>query len=360
MQKNGVFGEETKFIAFVTKGLEFITEREIKNKLPGAVIISTIDKRIIFSLKDANIRDVLRLMTVDDVHLLLSQHADTDVIIDEHYITKNLPIAAIDGARSFIQKFRKVKNTFSITVSKYKNDIVNLTALRLKLSEIMRSALSMEYTERDHANFDIRVSIETTSLVFSCRLGKLSSYARPYRKCKRKGSLKSPIAAALCMLVNPRERGKLVDNFCGSGTILCEGLLQGLEPYGGDIAEDSLLCARLNLGSIPNSSIKNVRLLDAESSKWPSKYFDYAISNYPWGKQVTLNSIIKLYSRSIAEYARILKKDGSIVLLGTKPELLVKHVRANFPAHSIISFRIGFLGQTPWVIFATPRIKSPT
>lgn len=54
----------------------------------------------------------------------------------------------------------------------------------------------------------------------------------------------------------------------------------------------------------------------------------------------------------IIEYARILKADGNIVILGKKPELIYKHLKKNFPDHKLGQFKLGYLGQQPWVIYA--------
>jgi tRNA G10 N-methylase Trm11 len=153
-------------------------------------------------------------------------------------------------------------------------------------------------------------------------------------------------------LVSPKKGEKLVDNFCGTGTILCEGFLQGLDPYGGDINQEAVNCAHENIKELSPGLVKHIKCLDARSTSWPDSYFDLAISNLPWGKQVDLKGIVKLYSLSIAEYARILKEEASVVLLGMKPDLIVKHLKNNFPNHKIEKFRIGFLGQNPWVISA--------
>ena len=181
---------------------------------------------------------------------------------------------------------------------------------------------------------------------------KKSLYKRKYRKCELKGALKPTIAAALCYLIFPKKGEKLVDNFCGSGTILCEGFLYGLDPYGGDISPEAVSCACENIKQLSPNLMTHIKCLDAKKTNWPDSYFDHAISNLPWGKQVNLEGVVKLYSSTIAEYARILKEDGSIVLLGMKPNLIIKHLKKNFPNYKIEKFKIGFLGQNPWVVSA--------
>jgi len=40
------------------------------------------------------------------------------------------------------------------------------------------------------------------------------------------------------------------------------------------------------------------------------------------------------------------------------PDLMVKHLKKNFSNHQILRFRIGFLGQNPWVVCALSKNKS--
>lgn len=348
---------KSRFIAFVTKGLEQISAKEIRKIFPEVNIQDFSDKYISFSLESVLPTRLVELKTVDDVHFLFDyfKHVEN---LDEDFIVRNLPLQSFDSALGFIRELRKINDTFSVTVSKFKNPSINLESLKTKIVKRIRNNTNRTYTALDHSNFDVRVHVESSNLIYSCRISRTSLYARAYRKCEMEGSLKPPIAAALCMLMDPQEGEKLVDDFCGSGTILCEAKLQGLDVFGGDIDEKSVSCAQTNIEGISPETVQNIRVLDARSTKWPDSYFDYAISNYPWGKQVALERAVNLYSESIAEYARILKDEGSIVILGMKPELMAKHLKKNFPRHEITQFRIGFLGQNPWVSYARPFGKT--
>ena len=341
-----------RFIAFTTKGLENITEKEINYKFPNTTT-EVLTKRVIFSSNNISPKSLVELKTADDVHVLLKSF-DAE---NEDFILDNVPIDEIKEAIEYISQFRRLEKNFSITLSKYKNRTIDLESLESNVSKIMMKKLGMNYTPRNRTNLDIRIYAEGPNILFSCRIPAVSLYNRKYRKCEKMGALKPTIAAALCFLVSPKKDERVVDNFCGTGTILCEAFLQGLEPYGGDINDECVECAAKNITSISPERAKNIKVLDAKLTKWPDSYFDYAISNLPWGKQVELKGVVKLYSASIKEYARILKKDGSIVLLGMKPDLIIKHLKMNFPEHEIIKFRIGFLGQTPWVVCALTRNK---
>ena len=93
-----------------------------------------------------------------------------------------------------------------------------------------------------------------------------------------------------------------------------------------------------------------MKLLNAVDTNWQSAYFDCAISNMPWDKQIKITSITDLYAGTLTEYKRIVKPHGTICLLVSKPELLIKHAKKIFPNSDIRSYRMGLLGQNPTVV----------
>ncbi|MFX1392329.1 MAG: hypothetical protein ACFFAH_02035 [Promethearchaeota archaeon] len=115
-----------------------------------------------------------------------------------------------------------------------------MNILKSKLSKKIVSIIQSQYTEKDHSNFDLRVNIEAKDVLISCRVTCQPLYYRLYRKCGMKGSLKPTIAAALCVITNHLPGQNLVDNFCGTGTILCEVVSQKLNVNGGILTQKRL------------------------------------------------------------------------------------------------------------------------
>ncbi len=64
---------------------------------------------------------------------------------------------------------------------------------------------------------------------------------------RRRGLLPPKLARQMVNLARTRETKKLLDPFCGSGVILIEGLLLGLEVMGSDFREEALEQSRENL-----------------------------------------------------------------------------------------------------------------
>lgn len=345
-----------KFLAYITKGLDRLVRHEILEHGSEVTIQTVSDKYVVFEAPKDSIQRLLDLKTVDDIHLLL-EFKEYDEKPDTDRVMGDFPFDDLFKAVEVVRSIRDINDTISVTTSRYKNDLVDKQEIKKELGARTASQLSREFTEQDHSNFDIRVHVEKSNLITSVRLTEKPLYYRTYKIHGREGSLKPSIAAALVWLTDPDPGDRLVDNFCGVGTILCEGVLQGLEPYGGDIDEEAVRYASAHLRSFSREWVSNVWSLDATASTLPDGYYDLAVSNVPWGEQIDLNAV-ELYSQAIPEYARILKDDAPIVLLGPKPDLVEKHLKKNFPNHNVGQFRLGFLGQRPWVNFAYPDSTS--
>ena len=345
-----------EFLAYITKGLDRVVQHELLDAVPETDVRCASEKYIIFDAPESSVDQLLNLRTVDDLHQLLL-FRDCEAKPDTADVIEAFPYKKLYETKELLQSIRDLDDTVSVTSSRYRNDNVEKEKIKTELGEEIGERLSLTFTERDHSNFDIRVHVEQQNIIISCRLTKKPLYYRSYKSHSREGSLKPSIAAALVRLTDPKPGARLVDNFCGVGTILCEGAVQNLEPYGGDVDEEAVRFAQDHLRSLSRQWVRNVYQLDAKNSKLPDDYYDLAVSNVPWGEQLELKAV-DLYSKAIPEYARILSDDGSIVLLGPKPDLVEKHLKENFPDHSVGQFRLGFLGQHPWVNFAYPESTS--
>ncbi|EHK01476.1 putative RNA methylase [Candidatus Haloredivivus sp. G17] len=125
-----------------------------------------------------------------------------------------------------------------------------------------------------NSKIDFRVHLEQRRILYSVRIDSRPLYFREYREKGRKGSLKPSIAAGLVEMADVKPGQKIVDNFAGAGTILCEAQLQGLEVYGGDIDRDAVKCSRENLSNISEEASNQIKRLDGRDSPHPDNCFD--------------------------------------------------------------------------------------
>lgn len=338
---------------YVTKGLEDTAEKEIRERLDNPTIFEKNQKYITANVK-SNLEDVSDLKTVDDAHLLLEKQ-DFEEKPSSKQIVESYPLEKIQNAISKLSELRKLDDSFSITVSRYRNKQADLVEVESEIENAIAQKTGRKFEDRgEDSELDFRIHIEEKRVLYSVRIESRPLYFRDYRDCGRKGSLKTCIASGLVEMADPEPDQKLVDNFAGAGTILCEAKIHGLEVYGGDIDRDAVACARENLSNISEEASNQIKRQDGRDSQHPENYFDIAVSNLPWGKQVDLNSV-ELYSETFEEYSRILKTSGTLVILCDNPDLAKKHLNKNFPEHSLETQKLGFLGQNPTVVIARPQ-----
>lgn len=333
-----------KYVAYTTKGLEAISKKEIEN-LGSVKIIEVADKRILFETK-IDQEKLIQLKTIDDIGIFVSR-------FEVQHLTNLLhEISRIDfqDLKEKISAFRDTSNTFSITASFAKANIRPKETV-VKIAQILREKYDWEFTEFDHTNLDLRIFIDRKLCYISIRLTQESLQHRVYKTVSKAGSLKPTVAAAMVLIATDGNSNlKVVDDFCGSGTILCEAALLNNDVYGGDIDEEAVEITKNNLKNIGYDATEKIKQLNAEKTNWQNHFFDCAISNLPWDKQIEVNSITQLYGNTIQEYSRILKGNCTVCLLVSKPELLIKHSKKYFPSYSATSYKIGLLGQNPTIV----------
>lgn len=337
-----------KLLLYHVKGLqkELLNELERKTEFD---LINSSAKYIIIEVEKTRIEDFTRLRTVDDVQIL-TKYNEFERLPSSNDITQALDQINFHKTVQIIQKTRNPEFSFSLTTSKYQNQRIDTKALEEKIAEMIRSKKNWTHKEKSsEAGLNLRIHFEKKKLLISVRLNKRPSYYRDYREKGVKGGLRPSIAAALIeRLENPCD---LVDNFCGSGTILCEGTAEGFKVSGGDINREAVQKTRKNIRNLDPKASNRVKKLDATSTDWPKNYFDAAVSNMPWGEQINLNRT-SLYTETIKEYRRILKPEAELILLGKDPEIAEKQLKKHFPNHTLHKKQIGFKGQKPWILYA--------
>ncbi len=335
------------FIAYTVKGLEEVAAAEIGRRVKDAQGMEQAPKRVVF---EAPLRGNLTALHIaDDIGLLLG-HIQVTTAPEIVEFISSLDLLA---ARQTIAALRVVPElSFSLTATLAGTAGFKSDDLITELAKVIEGRYHWTYTERDHSNFDIRVLADHNDVYVAVRLLPRSLHERVYKTAQRPGSLRPSIAAAMVELAVGGGTGKrIIDNFCGSGTILAEALLAKRQVYGGDIEPEAVSFTRQNLANLHYKETDRIVQLDATKTKWPSRFFDAAISNLPWGKQIEISHITALYRDTLREYSRVLKPGGDLCLLvGSKPELLAKHAKLIFPGAVIQTHQLGYLGQAPTIM----------
>ncbi len=337
------------YIAFTVKGLENISEKEILRELPGAQILKKESKAILFSF-EGEIQETTKLTTVDDICFFIKEFESYNRFRNNDLAEL---ITKIDFSRSIarLSEFRNINaNQFSLTVSLPGLENLNTLSFKDLLSKELTKNNNWKYLEKDHENFDIRIFRGEKSIFVGVRITKKSLHEREYKSNYKRGSLRPTVAAALVEVATNGTTGNLVDNFCGSGTVLCEAFIKGNQIFGGDIDGSSVTITKENLKNLEFADFENIKQLDAGRTDWGTGKFDFVVSNLPWGKQVEIGSVSELFKASLNEYKRILKPDGKLVLLAKQNEMLLSFINQIFPGAKVESFSISMVGQQPWVV----------
>ncbi|HWQ11433.1 MAG TPA: methyltransferase domain-containing protein [Roseiflexaceae bacterium] len=336
-----------RYIAFVTKGLEQVVVEELKHLITDVDILEVGDKRVLFD-SEQPLATLTSLRTVDDLCLFVSKIESAQNIAS---LLSAVREADFDRPRSIISELRALKDDFSITTTMVGVESFSAAQLADAVQSDLRMRYSWSYTERDHSHFDVRIFIDRTVAYIAVRLTAQSLMHRTYKKRSKPGSLRPTVAAAMVYLAT-RFRGGLsiVDNLCGSGTILCEAAAIGNKVSGGDIDAESVSISVSNLKNVVARLDPQVRVLDAVKTGWPDGSFDCAISNLPWGKQVDLRSTAALFEGTIKEYSRIVKGRGTVCVLTPRSEPLIKYAKKYMQGCQIKLIPVSFTGQSPTII----------
>lgn len=344
-----------KFIAYTQKGIEDICANEIKRIL-DAKVLEIHDKIIVFEFDCKDLSDLRKLTTIDDIGFfvfstndLKNNQQDIDIIANQ------IIDSSIGEFIELISETRSIDiNKFSLTVNSSAYFLTS-TEIKYKLAHIISKEINSKYIENDHSNFDIRINISKNYCLIGIKVFEKSLFQRKYKILTDSGALRSTIATSMIEIAvsnyNGQERPIIVDNFCGTGTILCEAVVKGFDICGGDIDIKKVNIAKKNMSQINPKLNNGIKLLDATRTNYNSKSFDIAVSNLPWDNKIKTENISKLYELAFKEYRRILKDNYSFCFLCMKPELAIKKIKGAFGDIDLNSKQIGYLGNRPTLIY---------
>jgi tRNA (guanine6-N2)-methyltransferase len=313
----------TEIFAITTRGLEQVSAQEM-SALSDTSIKSVAYRRI--EAESKHLAALVGLRTVDDVFLKLQTwsnvgHQRAEL---EHFASLSAALN-LEAAVSHLKSLRAFSREpiFSVTANFVGKR--NYSAPEIKESVahgVLDRYPRWRYTEEDdEADINLRVFIEHTEALVGMRVFKHPLHRRPYKLDHLPGSLKPPVAAALARLAQVKSGMRVLDPFCGAGTILIEVAMMGAEAVGGDLNSEAVSYAQENARNADVES--SVQQWDATNLPLGESAVDCVISNLPWGRQIVVDENLRsLYQRSLAEMRRVVKPEGKILLLTTFPELL--------------------------------------
>lgn len=112
-----------------------------------------------------------------------------------------------------------------------------------------------------------------------------------------------------------RRGESMLDPCCGTGSILIEGALLGLDTFGSDADERSVTGSRLNLADAGLEA--EVRQLDARQVERWDRRFDAVVSDLPYGRSASVRGVprAQLYDDILRGLERVLPAGRRAVLM---------------------------------------------
>jgi len=124
-----------------------------------------------------------------------------------------------------------------------------------------------------------------------------------------------PKLAKACVNLSGLSKGKILDPFCGVGSILVEAGLMGHEVIGYDLDPKMLMMVESNL---KHYKIKKYLLNKQDSTKIKKKEFDAIVTDVPYDRLVAVKEIGKLYDAFFENIAHLIIKEKMILIVPNK------------------------------------------
>jgi 23S rRNA G2445 N2-methylase RlmL len=188
---------------------------------------------------------------------------------------------------------------------------------------IGRGDHSWRLSGEDPAEVEFWATLIGAELFIAIRLSDERMRVREYKVAHRAASLRPSIAAAMAWLSEPRDNDVVLDPMCGAATILIERAHLGRYAtlLGGDVDPAAIDDARTNVG--PRYKPIELRKWDAVALPLEASSIDAIVTNLPWGARVGSHRENRhLYPRLLAEFKRLLRKTGRMVLLTSETRLM--------------------------------------
>jgi tRNA (guanine6-N2)-methyltransferase len=349
-----------RFVLRCIRGVEWIVGGEVEGRGLGRVE-RVGHREVQFSTIEIPSSESLRLRTADDVLLVCADLAGFDHT--RASLERLTEAARALGLRRFLALRDRILGTpgpraLTVVASFLGRRNYNRYEIEAAVALGVQSDVSLPYrAARDVSGEEpvvtLRVHLVDDRALFALRVFRQPLHRRDYRTRTHPGALHPPLAAALCLVAGLRPGARLLDPFCGTGTIAIEAcrLEPGAIATASDVSHQQLAAARDNFRTARLAA----RVFRSDAARLPiePRTFDRIVSNPPWGLAVLRvgSPDGSLVAGAGTELARVLGPDGRAVLL-------VEGERADpsalFRAGMSMRFRsrISLFGQHPeiWVL----------
>ena len=295
-------------------GLETVLKKEVKDKLD---LESKKNKSGIICTESKNIYDFFSIRTF--LELLIP--------IETTYVT------SIEDAQKKVIKLLCKNGILDRILSLHEGDLssmryrIEINSREVKhyirrqiiseLVQVIKTVSPLFINSTSNYDIEIRIVIERNFLRLLWKPFTIPDNRFSYRVKDIPASINPVVAAGIVRFLesNLHSQHRVLDPFCGSGTILIERALAGKcrELIGVDISQKAIEAAEQN---IRISGLKNIKLINNDIRNISkNENFDEIITNMPFGIRLGSHSKnIELYKDFFNLLPKILATNGSLIL----------------------------------------------
>jgi tRNA (guanine6-N2)-methyltransferase len=195
---------------------------------------------------------------------------------------------------------------------------------------------------------DWRVVLDGTTMWVGVRPFDVPLHRREWRRRTVTGSLHPPVAAAMARLAGIGDGYRVLDPFCGAGTLLLEAhaIAPGATYLGIDRSTDAIAAVRAN------TTDRTVQCRIGDARDLPAQV-DRILTNPPWDIRLAIGDLTPYLN----QWRRALRPDGRVVAILNHEQAARMIGDASWRVVDV--YDVAVAGQHPRIVVATPGRSTP-
>ncbi|MGQ9587414.1 MAG: DNA methyltransferase [Thermoplasmata archaeon] len=258
--------------------------------------------------------------------LILDTHADPEALASRLGLCHHVSEWLGSCARNQVEKCARelsVEGPIRVRSTKIGEQVVDLATTTRKVGAIVgrsagvdlqrpKSEIRVVYSKKVHMG---RLLGSVARSAFEKRKNRYLPFTYP-------ASLHPKFARALVNLTRVPTPGKLLDPFCGTGAIVAEGAIVGLDAIGSDFSERMIEGAGRNLSHLGLSA--ELHVCDVGDIASVIGRTDGIATDPPYGRSTSTRGegISRLYERALVAFAEVLDSGSMVAMVVPETGLL--------------------------------------
>ncbi|MEZ0345054.1 MAG: THUMP domain-containing protein [Infirmifilum sp.] len=329
-----------KVLLTTVPGLEFIVQEELGEIIGKTqVTYSPLTGRVFAEVEEEKLPSILSLHSVEAARIILSQAPELEEAVQASLSHLEQLTRGV-GVQTFAVLAERISKDAPFTSLDLAREIGKLLAEKLNLRVQLDAPDLVVYAEYNSGQYSLGVDLAPFA----------SLRDRPYRAWLHRSALNPIIAYAMCRLAMPFT--KVLDPFCGGGTIIleCQGLAAAQEAICSDVNLKAVEGAHLNaqlVRAAPHLLVQDVRF----SALRRKPGLDAVIANPPFGiRERAVGGIKRVYKALFNAAYESLEPGGKLVVLSPLKKTVIENAEL-FHLNRLVEISEG--GLRSWVFVFT-------